>query len=124
MFEAFKEPLLPKAKYYLRLLYHVAVAAGIIAGSLLAGVLGYHFFEGQPWLDAILNAAMILGGMGPVNLLNTSAGKVFAAAYALFSGVIFLVIAGILFAPVVHRFLHKHNIQLTTDDDTSEGTDK
>jgi hypothetical protein len=120
VFESFKEPLLPKAKYYLRLLYHVATAVGIIAGSLLMGVLGYHFLEGQPWLDAILNAAMILGGMGPVNALHTPAGKLFAAAYALFSGVIFLVIAGILFAPAVHRFLHKHNIQLEADDAASK----
>jgi len=117
VFEHFREPLLPRAEYYLRLVRHAAIAAGVIAGALLAGILGYHILEGLSWIDATVNAAMILGGMGPVNALHTFAGKLFAAAYALFSGIIFLVIAGILFAPVVHRFLHKHNIRFEPDEE-------
>ena len=68
---------------------------------------GYHQTEGLPWLDALLNASMILSGMGPVQELHTTAGKLFASFYALFSGVMFITLAGVLFAPVFHRFLHK-----------------
>jgi hypothetical protein len=73
-------------------------------------VIGYHFFEKLPWLDALLNASMILGGMGPVNPIVTSSGKVFASIYALFSGLIFLVVAGLQVAPVVHRIIHRMHL--------------
>jgi hypothetical protein len=75
------------------------------------GVLGYHFLEGLGWLDALLNASMILGGMGPVNELHRDAGKWFASFYALFSGVAFVAGMGVLFAPIVHRFLHKLHVE-------------
>lgn len=77
----------------------------------MIGILGYHIFEGLPWIDSLLNASMILGGMGPVNELKTEAGKIFASLYALFSGIVFIAAASILVAPVFHRFLHKFHIQ-------------
>ena len=76
------------------------MALGIVLGSLALGMLGYRAFEGLPWIDALLNAAMLLGGMGPVNALQTTAGKLFASFYALYSGVVFLASAGIVFAPL------------------------
>jgi hypothetical protein len=90
---------------------YAIIAIGIDAGSLGLGVLGYRFLEGLSWIDALLNAAMILGGMGPVNELHSTAGKLFASFYALYSGVVFLVVAGVLFAPVVHRFLHYFHLE-------------
>ena len=78
--------------------------------ALGIGVLGYHFFEDMPWIDAVLNASMLLGGMGPVDHLNTAAGKLFASAYALFSGLVFIAIAGIVLAPVTHRLLHSLHV--------------
>ncbi len=74
-------------------------------------MLGYHGFEGMPWLDAFLNASMILGGMGPVDVLKTEGGKLFAGFYALFSGIVVLAVAGILFSPIVHRILHKFHFE-------------
>ncbi len=106
MYEHRHEPLLPRAKFLARLAGHALVAGGIVVGSLGIGVLGYHYLEGLAWVDSILNASMILGGMGPVDTLHTTGGKLFASAYALFSGMIFLVAAGVLFLPVVHRILH------------------
>ncbi len=110
MFEHKSQPLLPRHKFVKRVARHGLFAAYILALSLAIGILGYHFIEGLGWIDATLNASMILGGMGPVNQLRTEWGKLFASAYALFSGVIFLVAASVLFAPVVHRFLHKFHL--------------
>lgn len=87
------------------------IALGIDAGSLVIGVLGYHVFESLPWIDSLLNASMILGGMGPVNELHTTAGKLFASFYAIYCGVIFLVVAGIILAPVIHRFMHHFHLE-------------
>lgn len=106
MYEHHYQPLLPWRKFYRRILRHLLWALLLIAGALGIGILGYHFTEKLSWIDALLNAAMILGGMGPVNSLHTTGGKLFASLYALFSGLFFLVIAGIIFAPVIHRFLH------------------
>jgi hypothetical protein len=89
----------------------VIIALGIDAGSLVIGVLGYHVFESLPWIDSLLNASMILGGMGPVNELHTTAGKLFASFYAIYCGVIFLVVAGIILAPVIHRFMHHFHLE-------------
>ncbi len=101
------EPLLPFRRFLGRLLAHISVAVLVILASLGIGVLGYHHFEGFSWLDALLNASMILGGMGPVDTLVTSGGKVFASCYALFSGVVFLVVVGIMIAPAAHRLMHR-----------------
>lgn len=106
MYEKHSEPLLPRTKFFLRLFYHLLLGLGILIVSLGIGVLGYHGYENQAWLDALLNASMILGGMGPVNPVLTNGGKWFASMYALFSGMIFLGVAGIIIAPIIHRFLH------------------
>jgi hypothetical protein len=90
-----------------RLAAHGGASAALILVSLLGGMAGYAHFEGLGWRDAFLNAAMILGGMGPVATLRTPGGKMFAGLYALYSGLIVLVAAGVLFAPVFHRILHK-----------------
>ena len=117
MYEHHSEPLLPRDKFIRRLVVHGVAAGGVIIVSLGIGVLGYHVLEGLPWLDALLNACMILGGMGPVNALNSTAGKLFASFYSLFAGIVFLVIAGILVAPIAHRFLHR----LHLDEDEEDG---
>ena len=84
-----------------------ALASTLISASLLAGMAGYHYLEDLPWIDAFMNAAMILGGMGPVAPIQTSGGKLFAGFYALYSGLIVIVAAGVLLAPIVHRMIHK-----------------
>jgi hypothetical protein len=78
-----------------------------VGGSLLIGMIGYKYFERWSWIDAFVNAAMLLGGMGPVNAPQTPGGKVFAGLYALYAGLLFLVVAGLLLAPLLHRFLHR-----------------
>jgi hypothetical protein len=83
----------------------------VIVVSLGIGMLGYHGFEKLGWIDAFVNAAMILSGMGPVASLQTSAGKLFAGCYALYSGIALITILGIIFAPVIHRFLHKFHLE-------------
>jgi hypothetical protein len=92
--------------YSLRLLGHTLLALTIIAFALFIGVAGYHFIGGMTWIAALLNASMILGGMGPVNPLTSASAKLFASFYALFAGLAFLAIAGVLIAPIAHRFLH------------------
>jgi hypothetical protein len=83
------------------------VAAGLAASSLFLGMLGYHTLVKLPWMDAFLNASMLLGGMGPVDPPRTSTGKLFAGLYALFAGLVFLIGMGIVLAPVIHRILHR-----------------
>ncbi len=90
-----------------RLVKHGIIALGLVVISLGMGMAGYMGFEKQHPIDAFLNAAMLLGGMGPVGTINTPGGKIFAGLYALYSGLVFLVIAGLLLAPVVHRVLHR-----------------
>ncbi|MFB3880758.1 MAG: hypothetical protein ACE149_05815 [Armatimonadota bacterium] len=110
MYERRHEPLLPLVGFVWRMVWHSAVAFGLLGVGLGAGVLGYHLTEGLPWLDSFLNASMILGGMGPVNELHTHAGKVFAGCYALFSGLFFLVVVAVLLAPAVHRYAHRFHL--------------
>lgn len=107
MFECRREAVVPQRRFYGRLARHALAALGLAAFALWLGMAGYHWLEGLSWLDAFVNAAMILGGMGPVAELHTSAGKLFAGMYALFSGMVFAVVVGIVFAPVVHRALHR-----------------
>jgi len=97
-----------------------AVALGLVAFSLLLGMAGYHCFEGLSWLDAFLNAAMLLGGMGPVAEIKTSAGKLFAGCYALYSGLVIITAAGVLAAPLFHRFLHRFHLE--TDQQEDDGS--
>lgn len=112
MFEHKSERLLPRRAFLRRQAKHLAVAGVFVALGWCVGILGYVAFEGMSLLDATLNAAMILGGMGPVGELHTTAGKLFASFYAIFSGVGFIGVSGILFAPVYHRFIHKFHIEL------------
>jgi len=111
MYEHKSEPLLPFWKFVRRLAAHVGVALAIVAGSLGIGVAGYHYLDHLPWIDSLLNASMILGGMGPVDPIRSQAGKLFASFYALFSGVVFLVVVGIMIAPVGHRLLHRLHLE-------------
>ena len=111
MYEHHKQPLLSFNSFLGRLFTSFLTALAFISLSLLLGAVGYHFTEGLSWLDATLNASMILAGMGPVDALRSPAGKVFATFYALYSGIAFLTIAAILLAPIVHRFLHKFHAQ-------------
>jgi hypothetical protein len=109
-------PLPPRAELAGRLVRHGAIAGAMIAGSLAIGVIGYHITAGLPWIDALLNASMILTGMGPVDPLPSTGAKLFASAYAVFSGVAFLTIVAVLLAPLVHRFLHRFHLELGDDD--------
>ena len=101
MYEHRKQPLLSTAKFLKR------VARQVLAFGLGGGVIGYHYIAGLSWIDSLLNSAMILGGMGPVDPLKTNAAKIFAACYALFSGLAFIGIVSVLLAPFVHRLLHR-----------------
>ena len=121
-FEHRSEQLLPIRHFLRRVTRFAAVSAGIVGASLAVGVSGYHWLGGLGWLDALLNAAMILTGMGPVDRMQTDAGKLFAAAYALFSGLAFISMVAVLFAPIVHRFFHALHVE--TDDDGSAGDPK
>jgi hypothetical protein len=111
MFEHKREPLLARRAFYGRFAWSVAATAGIVAFSLLMGSAGYHYLDGFPWIDALLNASMILAGMGPVDPLRSSAAKLFASFYALYSGIAFLTIVAIIMAPLLHRFLHKFHLE-------------
>jgi len=106
------QPFLSREKFILRMLFYIAAALFVVALSLAIGILGYHFFEKLSWLDALLNASMILAGMGPVNEIQTQAGKIFASFYALFSGIVFLLSVGVLIAPIMHRFFHRFHLEL------------
>ncbi|RJP66733.1 MAG: hypothetical protein C4539_10970 [Ignavibacteriales bacterium] len=112
MFEHRSKPLIPSEQFYKRIFLFFLLASSLIFTSLLIGILGYHFFEGLSLLDSLLNASMILGGMGPVNAVQTNAGKLFASFYALFSGLVLLVAVGVIFAPIFHRFLHKFHLDI------------
>ncbi len=107
MYEARHQPPLTRARFVRRLLGHSAVAIGLIGTSLAIGMSGYAWFEHLSWIDAFLNSAMLLGGMGPVHFPQTEAGKLFAGLYALYAGLVFIVSAALLISPVLHRLLHR-----------------
>ena len=106
MYEPKHKPPLSRARFLRRVLAHVFVGLGIIGASLVLGMAGYATFEHLPWIDAFLNAAMLLGGMGPVDMPQTGAGKLFAGLYALYAGLVLIVVAALLISPVIHRVLH------------------
>ncbi|MCU0489897.1 MAG: hypothetical protein MUE67_13230 [Anaerolineales bacterium] len=114
IYEHHTQPILPRRHFIRRLLSHALLSASVLTLALGIGILGYHLTEGMDWLDALLNASMILGGMGPVNELHTATGKLFASFYALFSGVVFLASAGIIIAPLAHRLLHWLHLEAET----------
>jgi hypothetical protein len=107
MYESKAQPPAPRARFAKRVLFHAAVALGLLVVSLGLGILGYSYFEHLSFLDAFLNSAMLLGGMGPVNAPVTPGGKLFAGVYALYAGLVFIVTAALIFTPIVHRVLHK-----------------
>ena len=111
MFEHRTDPLLPRRLFVGRLMRGGIIGASLVAVSLLIGMFGYHFLEGFSWLDAFVNASMLLGGMGPVDPVHTAGGRLFAGLYALYCGFAVLAIAGIIFAPIVHRFLHRFHLE-------------
>lgn len=104
-------PLLSRAHFLRRVARHGGAAIAVIAVSLGVGVVGYHTFGHLDWVDAFENASMILGGMGPVDPIASTAGKIFAALYALYSGVVFLLATGLLVAPFFHRLLHNFHLE-------------
>lgn len=110
MYEHRLAPLVSRPVFVRRLRKHALVALGLGCATLWGGMAGYHWLEGLSWVDAYVNAAMILGGMGPVTELHTTGGKVFAGTYALFAGIVFLVTVGVVFAPVLHRLMHRFHL--------------
>jgi hypothetical protein len=107
MYESRRHRPLSRGQFLTRVAQHAALAIGIIAASIAGGMLGYMHYESLPWRDAFLNTTMLLGGMGPVDAPHTNGGKMFAGWYALYAGLVFIVTAGLLLAPVVHRVLHR-----------------
>jgi hypothetical protein len=110
MYEHHKQPLAKQAVFVKRLAFNAIAAFILLIFSLGLGMAGYHFLEGLSWIDSMLNASMILGGMGPVAPLQTVPGKLFASFYALYSGVVLLAAVGILVVPIFHRFLHHFHL--------------
>jgi hypothetical protein len=111
MYERRNHPLLSRAKFARRVARHLALALAVVGIALGIGVVGYHFLGELGWIDSLLNASMILGGMGPVDPLRSSDAKVFASCYALFSGLAFIGIASLIVAPFAHRLLHRFHIE-------------
>jgi hypothetical protein len=107
MYEPRSAALLPRRLFARRFAFHFAAAQLLVLFSLGIGMAGYRHFEAMSWPDAFVNSCMLLGGMGPVGDLKTDAGKIFAGLYALYCGLVFLIVAGVLLAPVVHRILHR-----------------
>lgn len=103
--------LLPLNKFVTRLTRALGLGLLFISLALMVGMLGYHTFEHMSWTDAFANAAMILSGMGPLSALTTTAGKIFAGCYALFSGLFFILVTALIFAPILHRFFKKMNLE-------------
>jgi hypothetical protein len=106
MYESHDQPPLTRRAFARRMLRHGGVVGLLVGASVLLGTAGYHWLAGASWLDAFLNACMLLGGMGPVGDIATTAGKLFAALCALYAGLVFLISAGILITPIVHRVIH------------------
>ena len=107
IYESRHHPPISMRRFLRRMATHSAIAVAVVMFSLGAGMYGYMGFEHMDWRDAFLNSAMLLGGMGPVETPQTPGGKLFAGCYALYCGLVVLVVIGILMAPVVHRFLHR-----------------
>ena len=110
MYETRRQTLLPSSAFLKRLLNHAAAALLLIGGSLALGMAGYMHFEDLSALDAFVEASMLLGGMGPLRAPATSGGKIFAGLYALYAGLVFVAVAAIVLAPVVHRVLHRFHL--------------
>jgi hypothetical protein len=110
MYESKHRALAKRTVFYKRIARNLVYALALLTFSLLIGVIGYHYFCDLSWIDSLLNASMILTGMGPVNSMITNTAKIFASFYALFSGVAFLSTVGLLLVPVIHRMMHRFHL--------------
>jgi hypothetical protein len=110
-FEHHAQPIIPPHQFIIRLAHSGIIAVVLIAISLFVGMVGYHVLEGLSWMDAFLNAAMLLGGMGPLHIPITFGGKLFAGLYALYCGLAVILVAGVILAPVAHRILHTFHME-------------
>ena len=110
MFETRQQPVIPPSHFARRVAWSVALSVAIAAVALALGIAGFHFIADAPWIDALHNASMILGGMGPVVEMKTHAAKLFSSAYALFCGLVFISVVAVTLVPVLHRILHKFHI--------------
>jgi len=119
MYEPRRAPLAPRSVFFRRVLAAISLAAAAVAVSLAVGMWGYMHFEHLAWRDAFLNAAMLLGGMGPVETPVTNGGKLFAGCYALYAGLLLLVSVGLMLTPVVHRLMHRFHLE--EQDEADEG---
>ena len=109
-YERRHDELAPRSVFVRRIIASLAIALCLIMVALFIGLCGYHFLAGFGWIDSLLEASMILGGMGPVKELPNDTAKVFASIYALFSGLILIALMGIILSPVVHRIMHKFHV--------------
>ena len=109
-YERRQDQLAPRSIFIKRIVGTLLVALALIAVALTIGIAGYHFIAGFNWIDSLLEASMILGGMGPVNELHNDTAKIFASIYALFSGLILIALMGIILSPVIHRVMHKFHV--------------
>lgn len=112
MFEHFKTKIAPKSVFRYRLLIFSLISSSIFVFSLIIGIIGYHYLAELGWVDSFLNASMILGGMGPVDMLKSDSAKLFAGFYSLFSGIAFLSSMVLFLTPILHRFLHKFHLDI------------
>jgi hypothetical protein len=112
MFEHKNQPLLNKKAYWKRTLKFGTISIILMLISIFIGIFGYHFLGNIGWIDSFYNASMILTGMGPVSQLSSNSAKIFSSFYAIYSGVAFLVMVGVLFAPAFHRFFHKLHMDI------------
>ena len=109
-YEHRSDELAPRMTYVKRLLGSLVIALCVIVVSLSIGISGYHFIAGFNWIDSLLEASMILGGMGPVNELHADSAKIFASVYAMFSGLVVIALMGIMLSPVAHRVMHRFHV--------------
>jgi hypothetical protein len=121
MYEHHRQPLASLPTFIKRMVACFAISQCLAGIALLIGMVGYHILAGLGWVDSFENAAMILGGMGPVDPMTTTSAKIFAGLYAIFSGLMFLAIMGIVLAPIFHRVMHKFHL---ADEDVNEKIDK
>jgi hypothetical protein len=122
MFEHRTEKLLSRAAFLRRMLKYAFASFSFVVISLAIGMVGYHQFEGMTWIDAFVNAAMLMGGMGPVSELHTDTGKLFAGGYALYCGLIVVIAIGLLVAPVLHRVLHHFHVESEANENQSNSS--
>jgi len=122
MYEHRTDPLLSPPRFLRRIALHLLAAFGLVAASLGLGTLGYHGLGRQDWIDAFVNAAMLLGGMGQIGDMPTASGKIFSALFALYAGLVLIAVTTLIVAPVLHRVLH--SVHLGEDDDVSGGSER